>query len=52
LFAAAAQAYYARAAQGFEMQDTASVCAVMEDMAGLVRGDAVDNRRHHQAVVT
>jgi L-threonate 2-dehydrogenase len=37
LFAAAAQPYYARAAQGFEMQDTASVCAVMEAMAGLVR---------------
>jgi L-threonate 2-dehydrogenase len=52
LFAAAAQAYYARAAQGFEMQDTASVCAVMEGMAGLVRGDAVDNRRHRRAEVT
>jgi putative dehydrogenase len=38
LFSAAAQAYYARAAQGFEMQDTASVCAVMEAMAGLARG--------------
>jgi 3-hydroxyisobutyrate dehydrogenase-like beta-hydroxyacid dehydrogenase len=37
LFAAAAQPYYARAAQGFEMQDTASVCAVMEAMIGLVR---------------
>jgi L-threonate 2-dehydrogenase len=37
LFAAAAQPYYARAAQGFEMQDTASVCAVLEAMAGLVR---------------
>ena len=37
LFSAAAQAYYARAAQGFEMQDTASVCAVMEGLAGLVR---------------
>ena len=37
LFAAAAQLYYARAAQGFEAQDTASVCAVMEAMAGLVR---------------
>ena len=37
LFSASAQAYYARAAQGFEMQDTASVCAVMEAMAGLVR---------------
>jgi L-threonate 2-dehydrogenase len=37
LFSASAQAYYARAAQGFEMQDTASVCAVMEALAGLVR---------------
>jgi L-threonate 2-dehydrogenase len=37
LFSAAAQAYYARAAQGFETQDTASVCAVMEGLAGLVR---------------
>jgi L-threonate 2-dehydrogenase len=37
LFSASAQTYYARAAQGFEMQDTASVCAVMEAMAGLVR---------------
>ena len=27
VFSAAAQPYYARAAQGFEMQDTASVCA-------------------------
>jgi L-threonate 2-dehydrogenase len=37
LFSASAQAYYARAAQGFETQDTASVCAVMEGLAGLVR---------------
>jgi L-threonate 2-dehydrogenase len=37
VFSAAAQPYYARAAQGFEMQDTASVCAVLEAMAGLVR---------------
>jgi L-threonate 2-dehydrogenase len=37
LFAAAAQPYYARAAQGYDMQDTASVCAVMEGLAGLVR---------------
>jgi putative dehydrogenase len=37
VFSAAAQPYYARAAQGFEMQDTASVCAVVEAMAGLVR---------------
>jgi L-threonate 2-dehydrogenase len=36
LFSAAAQPYYARAAQGFETQDTASVCAVMESLAGLV----------------
>jgi L-threonate 2-dehydrogenase len=35
LFSAAAQPYYARAAQGFESQDTASVCAVMESLAGL-----------------
>jgi L-threonate 2-dehydrogenase len=35
LFSAAAQPYYARAAQGFEMQDTAAVCAVMEGLAGL-----------------
>ncbi len=40
LFAVAAQPYYTRAAQGFEMQDTASVCAVMEAMAGLVRDEA------------
>ena len=37
LFSAAAQAYYARAAQGFDLQDTASVCAVMEGLAGLAR---------------
>jgi len=37
LFSAAAQPYYARAAQGFEMQDTASVCSVMEALAGLPR---------------
>ena len=37
VFSAAAQPYYARAAQGFEMQDTASVCAVLEAMAGLVQ---------------
>jgi 3-hydroxyisobutyrate dehydrogenase-like beta-hydroxyacid dehydrogenase len=37
VFSAAAQPYYARAAQGFEMQDTASVCAVMEGLAGLKR---------------
>ena len=35
LFSASAQAYYARAAQGFEMQDTASVCAVMEGLGRL-----------------
>jgi putative dehydrogenase len=37
LFSAAAQPYYAGAAQGREMQDTAAVCAVMEEMAGLKR---------------
>jgi 3-hydroxyisobutyrate dehydrogenase len=37
LFAASAQAYYAGAAQGREMQDTAAVCAVLENLAGLVR---------------
>jgi putative dehydrogenase len=37
LFSASTQPYYARAAQGFELQDTASVCAVMEGLAGLVR---------------
>ena len=37
LFAAAAQTYYAGAAQGRENQDTASVCAVLEEQAGVVR---------------
>lgn len=37
LFSASAQTYYARAAQGFELQDTASVCAVMEGLAGIDR---------------
>lgn len=37
LFAAAAQLYHAGAAQGREMQDTASVCAVLEAMAGISR---------------
>lgn len=37
LFAASAQAYYAGAAQGRELQDTAAVCAVLEQLAGLVR---------------
>ena len=37
LFAAAAQPYLAAVAQGREMQDTAAVCAVMEEMAGLKR---------------
>jgi L-threonate 2-dehydrogenase len=37
LFSVAAQPYYARAAQGFELQDTASVCSIMETMAGLAR---------------
>lgn len=35
LYAAAAQAYYAGAAQGRELQDTAAVCAVLEGLAGL-----------------
>ncbi len=34
VFAAAAQLYYAGAAQGRQGQDTAAVCAVLEDMAG------------------
>jgi len=37
LFSAAAQLHYAGAAQGRAMQDTASVCAVLEGMAGLKR---------------
>ena len=37
LFSAASQPYYAGAAQGREMQDTAAVCAVMEEMAGMKR---------------
>jgi 3-hydroxyisobutyrate dehydrogenase-like beta-hydroxyacid dehydrogenase len=37
LFSAAAQPYYAGAAQGRAMQDTAAVCAVLEEMAGLKR---------------
>jgi L-threonate 2-dehydrogenase len=37
LFAAAAPFYYARAAQGFETQDTASVCAVLEALANVAR---------------
>ena len=37
LFSAASQPYYAGAAQGREMQDTAAVCAVMEEMAGIKR---------------
>jgi L-threonate 2-dehydrogenase len=35
LYAAAAQLYYAGAAQGRELQDTAAVCAVLEGLAGL-----------------
>jgi 3-hydroxyisobutyrate dehydrogenase len=41
LFSAAAQAYYACAAQGREMQDTAAVCAVLEAIAGVVRQEPV-----------
>jgi L-threonate 2-dehydrogenase len=37
LFAAAAEVYLAAAAQGREMQDTASVCAVLEQAAGAPR---------------
>jgi 3-hydroxyisobutyrate dehydrogenase len=37
LFAAAAQFYFAAAAQGRDLQDTAAVCAIMEEMAGLKR---------------
>jgi L-threonate 2-dehydrogenase len=37
LFSAASQPYYAGAAQGRGMQDTAAVCAVMEEMAGIKR---------------
>ncbi len=37
LFSAAAQPYYAGAAQGRAAQDTAAVCAVLEEMAGLKR---------------
>jgi putative dehydrogenase len=37
LFAASAELYRAALAQGRAMQDTASVCAVLEAMAGLVR---------------
>jgi 3-hydroxyisobutyrate dehydrogenase len=37
VFAAAAQLYYAGAAQGRQAQDTAAVCAVLEGMAGVER---------------
>ncbi len=37
LFAAAAQPYYAGAANGRAAQDTAAVCAVLEELAGVVR---------------
>jgi 3-hydroxyisobutyrate dehydrogenase-like beta-hydroxyacid dehydrogenase len=37
LFSASAPVYTAAMAQGFEKQDTASVCAVLEAMAGLKR---------------
>jgi L-threonate 2-dehydrogenase len=35
VYAAATQAYYAGAAQGRDLQDTAAVCAVLEGLAGL-----------------
>jgi 3-hydroxyisobutyrate dehydrogenase and related beta-hydroxyacid dehydrogenases len=38
VFAAAAQLYHVGAATGRELQDTASVCAVLEEMSGVVRG--------------
>jgi len=37
LFSAAAQYYFAGAAQGRSAQDTASVCGVLEEMAGIER---------------
>jgi L-threonate 2-dehydrogenase len=37
LFAAASQIYFGGAAQGREGQDTAAVCAVLEEMAGIPR---------------
>ena len=37
LFAASAQLYAAALAQGRAKEDTAAVCAVLEDMAGLKR---------------
>jgi L-threonate 2-dehydrogenase len=37
VYAAAAQLYYAGAAQGHQGQDTAAVCAVLETMAGVQR---------------
>jgi 3-hydroxyisobutyrate dehydrogenase len=40
LFSSASQLYFAGAAQGREGQDTASVCAVLEDMAGISRTEA------------
>jgi 3-hydroxyisobutyrate dehydrogenase len=45
VFSAAAQAYYACAAQGRALQDTAAVCAVMEALAGLPqRGPSTASR--------
>lgn len=38
LFAAAAQYYYACSAQGRDNEDTASVCAISEALAGILRG--------------
>ena len=37
LFSASAPVYTAAMAQGFDKQDTAAVCAVLEAMAGLKR---------------
>jgi 3-hydroxyisobutyrate dehydrogenase len=37
VFAAASQLYHVGAATGRELQDTASVCAVLEEMAGIDR---------------
>jgi 3-hydroxyisobutyrate dehydrogenase-like beta-hydroxyacid dehydrogenase len=42
----AAKAYYAGAyAQGYAKQDTAAVCAVLENMAGIVRAPATARKR-------
>ena len=42
----AARAYYAGAyAQGYAKQDTAAVCAVLENMAGIVRAPTAGRKR-------